>query len=158
MFNLGIDIMDVDSAVKTWNPGTPPRKRARQDPSSPPYSPAYPVKDLDASDAVRHAAEVTGAEEGWSAATVEREKKAALEKQTKKAGRKRRGRGKGKKSRKAGRRTRRRRGGNTPLPPTRSCDYNSKCSHSDNGKHNWGLVGPGNYVCQNKCGCYFDDR
>jgi len=64
------------------------------------------VKDLDTADAIRHAAEVTGAEEGWSAATVEREKKAALEKQTKKAGRKRRGRGK--KSRKAGRRTRRR--------------------------------------------------
>jgi hypothetical protein len=62
------------------------------------------VKDLDASDAIRHAAEVTGAEEGWSAATVEREKKAALEKLTKKAGRKRRGRGRGKKSRKAGRR------------------------------------------------------
>jgi hypothetical protein len=66
------------------------------------------VKDLDTADAIRHAAEVTGSEEGWSAATVEREKKAALEKQTKKAGRKRRGRGKGKKSRKAGRRTRRR--------------------------------------------------
>jgi hypothetical protein len=108
MFNLGIDIMDVDSAVKTWNPGTPPRKRARQDASSPPYSPAYPVKDLDASDAIRHAAEVTGAEEGWSAATVEREKKAALEKLTKKAGRKRRGRGRARgkktKTKKAGRR------------------------------------------------------
>ena len=99
--------MDVDSAVQTWSPGTPPRKRSRPDPSSPPYSPAYPVKDLDAVDAVRHAAEATGSEEGWSAATVEREKKAAMEKQTKKAGRKRRGRGKGK-SRKAGRRTRRR--------------------------------------------------
>ena len=99
--------MDVDSAVQTWSPGTPPRKRSRPDPSSPPYSPAYPVKDLDAVDAVRHAAEATGSEEGWSAATVEREKKAATEKQTKKAGRKRRGRGKGK-SRKAGRRTRRR--------------------------------------------------
>jgi len=60
--------------------------------------------------------------------------------------------GKGKKH------TRRRRGGNTPLPPTKSCDYDSKCSHSDNGKHDWGLVGRGNYVCQNKCGCYFDDR
>jgi hypothetical protein len=60
------------------------------------------VKDLDASDAVRHAAEVTGAEEGWSAATTEREKKAALEKQTKKAGRKRRGRAR--KTKKAGRR------------------------------------------------------
>ena len=100
--------MDVDSAVQTWSPGTPPRKRSRPDPSSPPYSPAYAVKDLDAADAVRHAAEATGSEEGWSAATVEREKKAALDKQTKKAGRKRRGRGKGKKSRKAGRRTRRR--------------------------------------------------
>ena len=99
--------MDVDSAVQTWSPGTPPRKRARPDPASPPYSPAYAVKDLDTADAIRHAAEATGAEEGWSAATVEREKKAALDKQTKKAGR-RRGRGKGKKSRKAGRRTRRR--------------------------------------------------
>ena len=151
--------MEVDSAVQKWAPGTPPRKRTRaamEGLESPPYSPAYAVKDLDTADAVRHAAEVTGAEEGWSAATTEREKKAALEKQTKKAGRKRRGRGK--KSRKAGRRTRRRRGGYTPLPPTRSCDYNSNCSHSDNGKHNWGLVGPGNYVCQNKCGCYFDDR
>ena len=108
MFNLGIDIMDVDSAVQTWSPGTPPRKRARPDPASPPYSPAYAVKDLDTADAIRHAAEVTGAEEGWSAATTEREKKAALEKQTKKAGRGRRRRGKGKKSRKAGRRTRRR--------------------------------------------------
>ena len=101
--------MEVNSAVQTWNPGTPPRKRNRAEMeglNSPPYSPAYAVKDLDASDAVRHAAEVTGAEEGWSAATVEREKKAALEKQTKKAGRRRRGRGK--KSRKAGRRTRRR--------------------------------------------------
>ena len=97
--------MDVDSAVKPWL-GTPPRKRTRQDPASPPYSPAYAVKDLDTADAVRHAAEATGAEEGWSAATVEREKKAVLEKQTKKAGRKRRGRGK--KTRKAGRRTRRR--------------------------------------------------
>ena len=97
--------MEVDSAVLTWSPGTPPRKRARLDPTSPPYSPAYPVKDLDAADAVRHAAEATGLEEGWSAATVEREKKAALEKQTKKAGRGRRRRGK--KSRKAGRRTRR---------------------------------------------------
>lgn len=99
--------MDVDSAVQTWAPGTPPRKRARLDPTSPPYSPAYPVKDLDAFDAVHHAAETTGSQEGWTAATIEREKKAALEKQTKKAGRKRRGRGKGKKSRKAGRRTRR---------------------------------------------------
>jgi len=97
--------MEVDSAVLTWSPGTPPRKRARLDPTSPPYSPAYPVKDLDAADAVRHAAEATGLEEGWSAATVEREKKAALEKQTKKAGRGRRRRGK--KTRKAGRRTRR---------------------------------------------------
>jgi hypothetical protein len=77
-------------------------------PYSPPYSPAYPVENFGPSDAIKHAAEVTGAEEGWSAATVEREKKAALEKQTKKAGRKGRGRGKGKKSRKAGRRTRRR--------------------------------------------------
>ena len=101
--------MEVDSAVQTWSPGTPPRKRARPDPSSPPYSPAYPVKDLDAADAVRHAAEATGLEEGWSASTVEREKKAALEKQTKKAGRGRRQRGRGKgKTRKAGRRTRRR--------------------------------------------------
>jgi hypothetical protein len=109
-FNLRIDIMDVDSAVKTWNPGTPPRKRSRPDPSSPPYSPAYAVKDLDTADAIRHAAEVTGAEEGWSAETTEREKKAAMEKQTKKAGRGRRRRGPGKKSktRKAGRRTRRR--------------------------------------------------
>ena len=98
--------MDVDSAVQTWSPGTPPRKRARPDPSSPPYSPAYPVKDLDTVDAVRHAAEATGSEEGWSAATVEREKKAALEKQTNKAGRGRRRRGN--KIRKAGRRTRRR--------------------------------------------------
>jgi len=65
------------------------------------------VKDLDTADAIRHAAEVTGAEEGWSAATTEREKKAALEKQTKKNGKGRR-RGRGKKSRKAGRRTRRR--------------------------------------------------
>jgi hypothetical protein len=73
---------------------------------SPPYSPAYAVKDLDTFDAVRHAAEATGAEEGWSAATTEREKKAALEKQTKKNGKGRRRRGK--KSRKAGRRTRRR--------------------------------------------------
>ena len=155
--------MEVNSAVQTWNPGTPPRKRNRAEMeglNSPPYSPAYAVKDLDTADAVRHAAEVTGAEEGWSAATVEREKKAALEKLTKKAGRGRRRRGPGKKSktRKAGRRTRRRRGGYTPLPPTKRCDYDSKCSHSDNGKHNWGLVGPGNYVCQNKCGCYFDDR
>jgi hypothetical protein len=54
--------------------------------------------------------------------------------------------------------TRRRRGGNTPLPATKRCDYDSKCSHSANGKHDWGLVGRGNYVCQNKCGCYFDDR
>jgi len=111
MFNLGIDIMDVDSAVKKWNPGTPPRKRNRAEVeglNSPPYSPAYAVKDLDTADAIRHAAEATGAEEGWSAATTEREKKAAMEKQTKKAGRKHRGRGKGKKSRKAGRRTRRR--------------------------------------------------
>jgi len=107
MFNLGIDIMDVDSAVQTWSPGTPPRKRSRPDPASPPYSPAYVVKDLDTADAIRHAAEVTGAEEGWSAATTEREKKAALEKQTKKNGKGRR-RGRGKKSRKAGRRTRRR--------------------------------------------------
>ena len=106
MFNLGIDIMDVDSAVQTWSPGTPPRKRSRPDPVSPPYSPAYAVKDLDTFDAVRHAAEATGAEEGWSAATTEREKKAALEKQTKKNGKGRRRRGK--KSRKAGRRTRRR--------------------------------------------------
>jgi hypothetical protein len=106
MFNLGIDIMDVDSAVQTWSPGTPPRKRSRPDPASPPYSPAYAVKDLDTADAIRHAAEATGAEEGWSAATTEREKKAALEKQTKKNGKGRRRRGK--KSRKAGRRTRRR--------------------------------------------------
>ena len=101
--------MEVDSAVKKWNPGTPPRKRNRAEMeglNSPPYSPAYVVKDLDTADAIRHAAEVTGAEEGWSAATVEREKKAALEKQTKKNGKGRRRRGK--KSRKAGRRTRRR--------------------------------------------------
>ena len=56
------------------------------------------------------------------------------------------------------RHTRRRRGGNTPLPSTKMCDYDSKCSHSNNGKHDWGLVGRGNYVCQNKCGCAFDDR
>jgi len=101
--------MEVDSAVKKWNPGTPPRKRNRAEMeglNSPPYSPAYAVKDLDTADAIRHAAEVTGAEEGWSATTVEREKKAALEKQTKKNGKGRRRRGK--KSRKAGRRTRRR--------------------------------------------------
>ena len=97
--------MEVDSAVLKWEPGTPSRKRTRavmEGLESPPSSPVYPVKDLDASDAVRHAAEVTGAEEGWSAATVEREKKAALQKQTKKAGRGRLRRGK--KSRKAGRR------------------------------------------------------
>lgn len=105
--------MEVNSAVQKWTPGTPPRKRTRAEmeaPYSPPYSPAYPVENFGPSDAIKHAAEVTGAEEGWSSATVEREKKAALEKQTKKAGRKRRGRGRGKKSKtkKAGRRTRRR--------------------------------------------------
>ena len=106
-FNLGVDIMELPKAVQTWEPGTPPRKRTRaamEGLESPPYSPAYGVKDLDTFDAVRHAAEATGAEEGWSAATVEREKKAAMEKQTKKAGRKRRSKGK-----KAGRKTRRRR-------------------------------------------------
>jgi len=105
MFNVGVEIMEVNTAVQKWNPGTPPRKRTRADmnaPYSPPYSPAYPVKAFDTSEAIGHAADVTGAEEGWSAATVEREKKAALQKQTKKAGRKRHGRGK--KSKKAGRR------------------------------------------------------
>ena len=101
--------MEVDSAVLKWEPGTPSRKRTRavmEGLESPPYSPAYGVKDLDTADAVRHAAEATGAEEGWSAATTEREKKAALEKQTKKAGRKGRGRGRARKtkSKKAGRR------------------------------------------------------
>ena len=102
--------MEVNSAVQKWTPGTPPRKRTRAEmeaPYSPPYSPAYPVENFGPSDAIKHAAEVTGAEEGWSAATVEREQKAALEKQTKKNGKGRR-RGRGKKSRKAGRRTRRR--------------------------------------------------
>jgi hypothetical protein len=75
--------------------------------NSPPYSPAFLVENFGTSDAIKHAAEATGAEEGWSAATVEREQKAALEKQTKKNGKGRR-RGRGKKSRKAGRRTRRR--------------------------------------------------
>jgi hypothetical protein len=99
--------MDVKKAVEKWEPGTPPRKRTRAEMeglNSPPYSPAFLVENFGTSEAIKHAAEATGAEEGWSAATVEREKKAALEKQTKKAGRKRRG----KKSRKAGRRTRRR--------------------------------------------------
>jgi hypothetical protein len=152
--------MDVKKAVEKWEPGTPPRKRTRAEMeglNSPPYSPAFLVENFGTSEAIKHAAEATGAEEGWSAATVEREKKAALEKQTKKNG-KGRGRGRARKTKKAGRRTRRRRGGYTPLPPTNWCDYDSKCSHSDNGKHNWGRVGPGNYVCQNKCGCYFDDR
>ena len=99
--------MEVDSAVLKWEPGTPSRKRTRaamEGLESPPYSPAYGVKDLDTFDAVRHAAEATGAEEGWSAATVEREKKAALQKQTKKAGRKGRGRARKTKTKKAGRR------------------------------------------------------
>ena len=103
--------MEVNSAVQKWTPGTPPRKRTRADMeglNSPPYSPAYPVENFGTAEAIKHAAEVTGAEEGWSAKTVEREKKAALEKLTKKAGRKGRGRVRGKKSRKAGRRTRRR--------------------------------------------------
>jgi hypothetical protein len=69
---------------------------------SPPYSPAYHVENFGTSEAIKHAAEATGAEEGWSAATVEREKKAALQKQTKKAGRK--GRARKTKSKKAGRR------------------------------------------------------
>ena len=101
--------MQVNLAVEKWNPGTPPRKRTRADMeglNSPPYSPAFLVENFGTSEAIRHAAEATGAEEGWSAATVEREKKAALEKQTKKNGKGRRRRGK--KSRKAGRRTRRR--------------------------------------------------
>ena len=99
--------MDVDSAVKKWNPGTPPRKRNRAEMEgleSPPYSPAYHVENFGTSEAIKHAAEATGAEEGWSAATVEREKKVALEKQTKKAGRKGRGRGRARKTKKAGRR------------------------------------------------------
>jgi len=99
--------MNPKNAFEKWEPGTPPRKRTRAEIeglNSPPYSPAYPVENFGTSEAIKHAAEATGAEEGWSAATVEREKKAALQKQTKKAGRKRRG----KKSRKAGRRTRRR--------------------------------------------------
>ena len=102
--------MDPKNAFKKWEPGTPPRKRNRAEMeglNSPPYSPAYPVENFGTSEAIKHAAEVTGAEEGWSAATVEREQKAALEKQTKKNGKGRR-RGRGKKSRKAGRRTRRR--------------------------------------------------
>jgi hypothetical protein len=66
---------------------------------SPPYSPAYPVENFGRSEAIGHAAEVTGAQEGWSAATIEREKKAAM---TKKAGR---GRGrKHRKTKKAGKR------------------------------------------------------
>jgi hypothetical protein len=36
------------------------------------------------------------------------------------------------------------------------------CGHGDDcpkgGKHKWGLVGAGNYKCQNGCGCYFDDH
>ena len=101
--------MEVDSAVLKWEPGTPSRKRTRavmEGLESPPYSPAYHVENFGTSEAIKHAAEATGAEEGWSAATVEREKKAALQKQTKKAGRKGRGRARGKKikTKKAGRR------------------------------------------------------
>lgn len=87
--------MNVDTAVQTWEPGTPTRKRSRasmEAPYSPPYSPAYPVENFGREEAVRHAAEVTGSQEGWSTATIEREKKAAM---TKKAGR-----GRGRKHRK----------------------------------------------------------
>lgn len=95
--------MNVNTAVQKWEPGTPPRKRTRavmEGIQSPPYSPAYTVENFSSSEAVGHAAEATGAEEGWSAATVEREKAAALKKQTKKAGRGRKHR----KTRKAGKR------------------------------------------------------
>jgi hypothetical protein len=103
--------MNVNSAVQKWEPGTPPRKRSRaamEAPYSPPYSPAYAVENFGTSEAIRHAAEATGAEEGWSASTVEREKKAALEKQTKKAGR-----GRGRKHRK----TKKRKVGRARPPP-----------------------------------------
>ena len=98
--------MDPKNAFEKWNPGTPPRKRNRAEMEgleSPPYSPAFLVENFGTSEAIKHAAEATGAEEGWSAATVEREKKVALEKQTKKNG-KGRGRGRARKTKKAGRR------------------------------------------------------
>ena len=106
----------MNSAVQKWEPGTPPRKRSRaamEAPYSPPYSPAYAVENFGTSEAIGHAAEATGAEEGWSAATVEREKKAALEKQTKKAGR---GRGRGRKHRKTKKAGKRRVGRARPPP------------------------------------------
>lgn len=141
--------MDLDSAVSDeWvKYGTPPRKRKPSDEPGTPYSPAFPVKLPNTPQAKKIAAEET-----------KKEEKVALEKKSGTGGTRRRRKQKQKKTKKAGRRTRRRRGGNTPLPPTNRCDYDSKCSHSDNGKHVWGRVGPGNYVCQNKCGCYFDDR
>ena len=94
--------MNINTAVQKWEPGSPARKRSRsamEAPYSPLYSPAYPVENFSTDEAIAHAAEVTGAQEGWSAKTVDREKKAALAKQTKKAGRKHR------KSRKGRRRT-----------------------------------------------------
>jgi hypothetical protein len=99
--------MNINTAVQKWEPGSPARKRSRsamEAPYSPLYSPAYPVENFSTDEAIAHAAEVTGAQEGWSTSVVDREKKAALAKQTKKAGRKhKKGRGKSKSKRKTGR-------------------------------------------------------
>ena len=49
------------------------------------------------------------------------------------------------------------RGGSMAVRP---CDYKSKCPNTPGGMgmHDWVMWYPGSYVCNNKCGCYFDDR